>query len=74
MADRVSTIKRGTKETNVDLELNIDGSGKYEIKNNRLILTFTNGEQSELTFYMKKVGNDIMTGAVIISGVTYFLQ
>ena len=31
MADRVSTIKRGTKETNIDLELNIDGSGKYEI-------------------------------------------
>ncbi len=31
MADRVSTIKRGTTETNINLELNIDGSGKYEI-------------------------------------------
>lgn len=31
MADRVSTIKRETKETNISLELNIDGSGKYEI-------------------------------------------
>jgi imidazoleglycerol-phosphate dehydratase len=31
VADRVSTIKRGTKETNINLELNIDGSGKYEI-------------------------------------------
>jgi imidazoleglycerol-phosphate dehydratase len=31
MADRLSTIKRETKETNVSLELNIDGGGKWEI-------------------------------------------
>ena len=31
MADRVSTIKRETKETSISLELNIDGSGKQEI-------------------------------------------
>ncbi len=31
MTDRISSIKRGTKETNIALELNIDGSGKYEI-------------------------------------------
>ncbi|MFC2006983.1 imidazoleglycerol-phosphate dehydratase HisB [Chloroflexota bacterium] len=31
MANRVSTIKRETKETNISLELNIDGSGKWEI-------------------------------------------
>ncbi len=31
MADRVSTIKRDTRETNISLELNIDGSGKYEL-------------------------------------------
>ncbi|MBA7633601.1 Imidazoleglycerol-phosphate dehydratase [subsurface metagenome] len=30
---RSSTIKRETKETNISLELNIDGSGKYEINN-----------------------------------------
>lgn len=31
MADRKSIIKRETKETNISLELNIDGTGKYEI-------------------------------------------
>ena len=31
MANRVSTIKRETKETNVRLELDIDGSGRWEI-------------------------------------------
>ncbi|MFC1908429.1 imidazoleglycerol-phosphate dehydratase HisB [Chloroflexota bacterium] len=31
MANRVSTVKRETKETNISLELNIDGSGKWEI-------------------------------------------
>lgn len=31
MADRNSIIKRETKETNISLELNIDGTGKYEI-------------------------------------------
>ncbi|UCC91010.1 MAG: imidazoleglycerol-phosphate dehydratase HisB [Dehalococcoidia bacterium] len=31
MANRVSTVKRETKETNISLELNIDGSGQYEI-------------------------------------------
>ena len=30
---RSSTIKRETRETNISLELNIDGSGKYEINN-----------------------------------------
>jgi imidazoleglycerol-phosphate dehydratase len=31
MANRVAMAKRETKETNVSLELNIDGSGTYEI-------------------------------------------
>ena len=31
MANRMSIIKRETKETNINLELNIDGSGKWEI-------------------------------------------
>ena len=31
MANRFSVIKRETKETNVVLELNVDGSGKHEI-------------------------------------------
>ena len=31
MANRTSVIKRETKETNISLELNIDGSGKWEI-------------------------------------------
>ena len=31
MPDRLSTIKRETKETNIALELNIDGSGKWEM-------------------------------------------
>ena len=31
MANRTSVIKRETKETNINLELNIDGSGKWEI-------------------------------------------
>ncbi len=31
MTDRRSVIKRETKETNITLELNIDGSGKWEI-------------------------------------------
>lgn len=31
MADRNSIIKRETKETNISLELNIDGTGKHEI-------------------------------------------
>ena len=31
MANRTSIIKRETKETNINLELNIDGSGKWEI-------------------------------------------
>jgi hypothetical protein len=32
-----------------------------------------NGEKSVSTFFMKKVENEIMTGAMIISGTTYFL-
>ena len=31
MANRVSVVKRETKETKISLELNIDGSGQYEI-------------------------------------------
>ncbi len=31
MADRKSTVKRETKETRISLELNLDGSGKWEI-------------------------------------------
>jgi len=31
MSNRLSIIKRETKETNISLELNVDGSGKYEI-------------------------------------------
>ena len=31
MANRVSIIKRQTKETKISLELNLDGSGKWEI-------------------------------------------
>jgi len=31
MANRISNIKRETKETNINLELNIDGSGSYEM-------------------------------------------
>lgn len=31
MSDRLSNVKRETKETNISLELNIDGTGKYEI-------------------------------------------
>ncbi|MFC2003308.1 imidazoleglycerol-phosphate dehydratase HisB [Chloroflexota bacterium] len=31
MANRVFTVKRETKETNISLELNIDGSGKWDI-------------------------------------------
>jgi len=31
MSNRLSIIKRETKETNISLELNIDGSGKWEI-------------------------------------------
>ena len=31
MADRLSIVKRETKETNINLELNIDGSGKWEM-------------------------------------------
>ncbi len=31
MANRQATVKRETKETNISLELNIDGSGKWEI-------------------------------------------
>ena len=31
MANRLSSIKRETKETNISLELNIDGSGKWDI-------------------------------------------
>ncbi len=31
MANRLSVVKRKTKETNISLELNIDGSGKSEI-------------------------------------------
>ena len=31
MTNRQSTIKRETKETNITLELNLDGSGKWEI-------------------------------------------
>jgi len=31
MANRVSTVKRETKETKVSLKLNIDGSGKWEV-------------------------------------------
>lgn len=31
MANRLATVKRKTKETNISLELNIDGSGQWEI-------------------------------------------
>ena len=31
MTDRVANVKRETKETNISLELNIDGSGQWEI-------------------------------------------
>ena len=31
MADRISNIKRETKETIISVELNVDGSGKWEI-------------------------------------------
>ncbi len=31
MSNRLSNVKRETKETNISLELNIDGSGKWEI-------------------------------------------
>ncbi len=31
MGQRTATVKRETKETNVNLELNIDGSGKWEM-------------------------------------------
>ena len=31
MTKRIATIKRETKETSINLELNIDGSGKWEI-------------------------------------------
>ncbi len=31
MANRLSIIKRETRETNINLELNIDGSGKWEM-------------------------------------------
>ncbi len=31
MTDRLVTVKRETKETNISLELNIDGRGKSEI-------------------------------------------
>ena len=31
MPDRLSVIKRETKETNVNLELNLDGSGQWEV-------------------------------------------
>ncbi len=31
MASRKATVKRETKETNISLELNIDGSGNYEM-------------------------------------------
>ena len=31
MANRLATIKRKTGETNVSVEVNVDGSGKYEI-------------------------------------------
>ncbi|MFC2014244.1 imidazoleglycerol-phosphate dehydratase HisB [Chloroflexota bacterium] len=31
MANRLSVVKRETKETNISLELNLDGSGKWEI-------------------------------------------
>ncbi len=31
MSDRVANIKRETKETNIELELNVDGSGKWQV-------------------------------------------
>ena len=31
MSNRVANIKRETKETNISLELDVDGSGKWEI-------------------------------------------
>ena len=31
MTDRTKTIERATKETRIQLELNLDGSGHYEI-------------------------------------------
>jgi len=38
MANRISNIKRETKETNIKLELNIDGSGNYEMVTGNRIL------------------------------------
>ncbi|GAG20004.1 unnamed protein product, partial [marine sediment metagenome] len=32
MKPRKATIKRESKETNISLELNLDGGGKWEIK------------------------------------------
>ena len=31
--DRIATIERNTKETQIKLTLNLDGSGKYNVKN-----------------------------------------
>jgi len=31
MAKRKATVQRTTQETNISLELNLDGTGKYEI-------------------------------------------
>ena len=31
MSDRKASIKRETRETNISLELNLDGSGSYEM-------------------------------------------
>ena len=31
MTERLSTIKRKTRETNINLKLNIDGTGNWEI-------------------------------------------
>ena len=31
MSNRLSNIKRETRETNISLELNIDGSGQWQI-------------------------------------------
>lgn len=37
--DRMAHITRKTKETDIDLTLNIDGSGKSEIKTASVFLT-----------------------------------
>jgi len=38
MADRLSVVKRETKETSISLELNLDGSGQWEVDTGILML------------------------------------